>query len=85
MKELLIKTTIYTSAVLFGVFIFIVIGGELFIQIVMLYEDVPERALIPKESALVHLGIFLYIPEILFGAIAGWYLAEQLCEKIYKY
>lgn len=83
MKEILVKFTIYTVAVCIGVILFVKIGNEIFIQFVMLYEGVPERALIPEESSLVHVGIFLFIPGTIFGAIGGWYLAEWLSGKLY--
>lgn len=85
MIETLVKFAIYVLAVFVGIFLFVIIGSEIFMQTVMLYEGVPERTFIPKESALVHIGLFLYIPEALFGAIAGWYFAEWLSEKIYNY
>ena len=83
MKEALIKFAIYTSSVFAGIYLLVTIGHELFIQFVMLYEGVPERTLIPKESALVNVGIYLFIPEVIFGAIGGWYLAEWLSGKLY--
>ena len=84
MKETLVKFTIYTLSVSVGIYLFVKIGSEIFIQFTMLYEGVPERTLIPKESGLVYIGIFLFILETIFGAAAGWYLAEWLSGKLYK-
>ncbi len=85
MKETLVKFAIYTLSVLASIFLFVKIGNEIFIQIAMLYEGVPERTLLPEESGLVHIGIYLLIPGTIIGAIGGWYLGEWLSGKIYQY
>ena len=85
MKESLVKFIIYTSSVSVCVLFFVTVGGEIFVQASMLYEGVPERELLPKEGGLVQIGIFLLIPEIIFGVIGGWYLGEWLSGKIYNY
>ena len=73
MKETLVKFTIYILSLIVCVTLFVKVGSEIFVQIAMLYEGVPERDLLTKESGLAQVGIILLIPEILFGAIGGWY------------
>jgi len=85
MNETLVKFIIYTLSISVCVVLFVKVGEEIFVQAAMLYEGVQERELLPKEGGLVQIGIVLLIPEILFGAIGGWYLGEWLSEKIYKY
>jgi len=58
MKEMLVEFVVYTLAILAGIYLFVEVGNEIFTQIAMLYEGVPERILIPKDSALVHVGVF---------------------------
>ena len=81
MKEMILKTAIYTFTVFFGAYIFIEVGTELIVQIAMLIDGVSDRSLLTDNSLVTTISIYFFIPEVIFGAIGGWYLAEWFFEK----
>ena len=70
---------------MFCAIIFVKAGNELAVQIAMMLEGVSSRDLLEKDSGIVMIAIYLSIPEAIFGAIGGWYLAEWLVGKIWNY
>jgi len=83
MKVVIYKTVTYVAAVILCAILFVKVGNELIVQMAMMYEGVSDRNLLAKDSGIAMIAIYALIPEALFGAIGGWYLAEWLSEKIW--
>ena len=82
MKGLILKSAIYTSTVFLGAYLLLIVGTELIIQISMLIDGVSDRSLLKDNSLVTTISIYCYIPEVIFGGIGGWYLADLLYQKI---
>ena len=83
MTKAILKFMLYSLSLFLCAFILVKVGNELLVQVAMLIEGVSGRDLLEKDSGIATIGIVLWIPEILFGAIGGWYLAEWADGKIW--
>ena len=85
MSKLIYKSVIYTASVALCVILFVQLGGELIVQITMMFQDVSDRTMLDKHPVAAMIATYAILPEAIVGFISGWYLADWISEKIWNY
>lgn len=85
MKTYALKFLIFTISIIVCSFVFIVVGKEIIVHVVMMVKDVSDKTLVSQDSGVGMIAAYALIPEVVFGSISGWYLADWLCHKIWDY
>jgi len=85
MKIQTLKFMIFSASIVLSSIVFIVVGSEIIVQLAMIILGVSDKNLIPEDAGIGMITVYGLIPEVIFGSITGWYIADWLCNKIWNY